>query len=127
MNEENNKKRNKIIIIVAVLFLLTAGIITVYSFKDTRAEEVSAYEEVNSIDDICPTYLKPNKSGEKSGCHLEKGEALSSSSIGGFYGKRVITGSEIEFLNNVKVGQTISGTTTKYYTTGRTNQEYYIS
>ena len=126
MNEENNKKRNKIIIIVAVLFLLTAGIITVYSFKDTKAEEVSAYEEVNSIDDICPTYLEPNKSGEKSGCHLEKGEALSSSSIGGFYGKRVITGSEIEFLNNVKVGQTISGTTTKYYTTGRTNQEYYI-
>ena len=40
MNEENNKKRNKIIIIVVVLFLLTAGIITVYSFKNTKAEEI---------------------------------------------------------------------------------------
>lgn len=42
MNEENNKKRNKIIIIVVVLFLLTAGIMTVHSFKNTKAEETDA-------------------------------------------------------------------------------------
>lgn len=41
MNEENNKKRNKIIIIVAVLFLLTAGIITVYSFKILRLRKLN--------------------------------------------------------------------------------------
>ena len=59
MNEENNKKRNKIIIIVAVLFLLTAGIITVYSFKDTRAEEIDGETVDSSSLFVSPTVSCP--------------------------------------------------------------------
>ena len=57
MNEENNKKRNKIIIIVAVLFLLTAGIITVYSFKDTKAEEIESFT-VDSEEVVVPPFYE---------------------------------------------------------------------
>ena len=56
MNEENNKKRNKIIIIVAVLFLLTAGIITVYSFKDTKAEEIESFTVNSDLVFLPPFY-----------------------------------------------------------------------
>lgn len=57
MNEENNKKRNKIIIIVAVLFLLTAGIITVYSFKNTKAEEIESFI-VDSEEVVVPPFYE---------------------------------------------------------------------
>ena len=57
MNEENNKKRNKIIIIVAVLFLLNAGIITVYSFKNTKAEEIESFI-VDSEEVVVPPFYE---------------------------------------------------------------------
>ena len=69
MNEENNKKRNKIIIIVAVLFLLTAGIITVYSFKNTKAEEIESMK-VDTIAE-CPKYY--TIMNDRSGCYLKNG------------------------------------------------------
>lgn len=67
MNEENNKKRNKIIIIVAVLFLLTAGIMTVYSFKNTKAEEINGEIVDSSSLFVSPTVSCPT------GFEMQKG------------------------------------------------------
>ena len=81
MNEENNKKRNKIIIIVAVLFLLTAGIITVYSFKDTKAEEIESFI-VNSDLVVLPPFYKLM---DRSYSGIELKTSIKSSSDMSFY------------------------------------------
>ena len=85
MNEENNKKRNKIIIIVAVLFLLTAGIMTVYSFKNTKAEEIESFTINSDLVVLPPFYelmdknysgIKLNENGSRVYLTTKEGETL---------------------------------------------------
>ncbi len=108
MNEENNKKRNKIIIIVAVLFLLTAGIITVYSFKNTKAEEIDGGvigSLFGSPTVSCPTGFEMRKGA--SGCVMN---ANTLTKIPGFAMK---VGSDFVGLNNIDVDSSLSFEQTK--------------
>ncbi len=108
MNEENNKKRNKIIIIVAVLFLLTAGIITVYSFKNTKAEEIDGGvigSLFGSPTVSCPTGFEMQKGA--SGCVMN---ANTLKKIPGFAMK---VGSDFVSLNNIDVDSSLSFEQTK--------------
>ncbi|MDY4996352.1 MAG: hypothetical protein SO108_01395 [Bacilli bacterium] len=108
MNEENNKKRNKIIIIVAVLFLLTAGIITVYSFKNTKAEEIDGGvigSLFGSPTVSCPTGFEMRKGA--SGCVMN---ANTLKKIPGFAMK---VGSDFVSLNNIDVDSSLSFEQTK--------------
>ena len=108
MNEENNKKRNKIIIIVVVLFLLTAGIITVYSFKNTKAEEIDGGvigSLFGSPTVSCPTGFEMRDGA--SGCVMN---ANTLTKIPGFAMK---VGSDFVGLNNIDVDSSLSFEQTK--------------
>ncbi len=108
MNQENNKKRNKIIIIVVVLFLLTAGIMTVYSFKNTKAEEIDGGvigSLFGSPTVSCPTGFEMQKGA--SGCVMN---ANTLKKIPGFAMK---VGSDFVSLNNIDVDSSLSFEQTK--------------